>query len=301
MFFKNIRIYQLTDKLKLNAVTLNAAMADHKFTPCLSQDALKIGFTAALHPSFGELTYEVEPGLFAVALRRQEKMLPAAVINEELQPKITAAELEKGRPLSRKEKQALKEELILSLLPRAFCRSLVVNALIDDANGLLFVDTTSASRAEELLALLRKSLGSLPAVPWLDSNLLSQSMQQWLAGQGLPEGMQLGHEAELKAPDEEGARVRFSNHPLTTNEVQSHLEDKLVTQLDLHIPDQLSFRITDDGSIRRLTWHELIAGKNGELGWDDLALRLQADCLLMAGELREVIKAVGESVSQGVK
>ncbi|MCL5459714.1 recombination-associated protein RdgC, partial [Loigolactobacillus coryniformis] len=92
-----------------------------------------------------------------------------------------------------------KEELIQTLLPRAFSRSTVTQAIYDDKNNWFIVNTSSASRAEDLLALLRKALGSLPAVPWIDSNQLSQSMQQWLSNQALPTGFSLGHDAELKA------------------------------------------------------------------------------------------------------
>lgn len=300
MWFKNLRIYQITDTLQLDANRLEQALAEHKFTPCMSQDALKIGFTTPLHPSLKGYFYQVDD-LYVFAVRRQEKVLPAAAIEEEMQPKIAAAEQEKGRPLSRKEKQAMKEETTLALLPRAFSRSVVTQAIYDASNNHLLVNTSSATRAEELLALLRKALGSLPAVPWLDSNLLTQSMQQWLAGQDLPVGMQLGHEAELKAPDDEGAKVKFSNHLLTTDDVQSHLEDKLVTRLQLQVPEQLSFLICEDGSLKKLQFEELLADKNDELGWDDVAVRLEADLLVMNQELQQIIATLRQQVKPLVK
>ncbi|MDZ7868784.1 MAG: recombination-associated protein RdgC [Rheinheimera sp.] len=301
MFFKNIRVYQLTEKLNLNKRAFESALAEHKFAPCMGQDALKLGFAFAVHPSVKELVTELGDGLFMVALKRQEKVLPAAVINEELQPKIDALEAEKGRPLGRKEKQALKEELIQTLLPRAFSRSTLTHALIDDTNGLVFIDTASPSRAEDLLALLRKSIGSLPAVPWIDSNMLSQSLQRWVAGQNLPAGYVLGHAARFKAPDEEGARASFENHLLSAAEVQSHLEDKLATELDLVKPEQLEFRITDCGGIKRLRWEELLINWNDELGWEDLVVRIEADALLMRSELVGMVSAIRTVVCSATK
>ena len=300
MWFKNLRVYQITEPLNLNIEKLDTALAEHKFTPCMGQDALKMGFTFPLHPSIKSYAHQLEH-LFVFALKRQEKVLPAAVINEELQPKIDALEAEKGRPLGRKEKQALKEELIQTLLPRAFSRSTVTQAIYDAKNNWFIVNTSSASRAEDLLALLRKALGSLPAVPWIDSNQLSQSMQQWLSNQALPAGFSLGHDAELKAPDEEGAKVRFSNHVLMTDEVQSHLEDKLVTKLELVQPEQLSLMICEDGSIKKLQFEELLANKNDELGWEDLVLRLDADLLVMANELAQVLQVFKDQVQPLVK
>ncbi len=295
MWFKNLRVYQITEPLNLNIERLEQALAEHKFTPCMGQEAVKMGFTYPLHQSIKSYVHQQQE-LFLFALKRQEKVLPAAVVNEELQPKIDALEQEKGRPLGRKEKQALKEELIQALLPRAFSKSSVTTALYDAKNQWFIVNTSSASKAEDLLALLRKALGSLPALPWIDANQLTQAMQHWLTNEGLPAGYQLGHEAELKAPDEEGAKVKFSNHLLTAAEVQSHLEDKLVTKLELTLPEQVSFQVCDDGSLKKLKFHELIADKNDELGWDDLILRLDADLLVMANELNAVLQAIKQQV-----
>lgn len=295
MWFKNLRAYILNEPLALQGDALERALAEHKFTPCMGQDAVKMGFTYALHPSVKQYAYQLEH-LTLVGLKRQEKILPAAVLNEEMQPKIDALEAEKGRPLSRKEKQAIKEEMMQVLLPRAFSRSSVTTAIIDSANGWVLINSSSASRAEDLLALLRKALGTLPALPWIDSNQLGQALQHWLSNQGLPEGFVLGSEAELKAPDEEGAKVKFTNHLLTAPEVQSHLEDKLVTKLALTLPEQLDVQIAEDGGLKKLQFHELIADKNDDLGWDDLVLRLDADLLVMAKELNQLLHTIRRQV-----
>lgn len=293
MWFKNARIYQVTEQL---FELYGAALDEELFKPCTGQESVKIGFTYPIHESVKKLIHEGQDGLFVVAVKRQEKILPAAVINEYLQPKIAELELDKGRPLSRKEKQAIKEELIQTLLPRAMARSSVVRAVYDSKTGYLIVDTASANRAEEVLALLRKALGSLPAMPWTDNNKLNIYMQSWLSCLNLPGGFTLGHSVELKAPDEEGAKAKFSNHLLTHDDVQSHLEDKLVTKIELIKPENITFTIADDGSFRRIQWHELLANGNDELGWDDLLLRTDADFLLMAQQFRNLIAAIGEKV-----
>ncbi len=297
MWFKNLRIYQITEPLDLAPEALGRALAEHKFSPCTGQDAVKMGFTYPLHHSIKEYHHQ-QQHLHLFAVKRQEKVLPAAVINEELQPKIDALEIEKGRPLGRKEKQALKEELIQTLLPRAFSRSTVTTALYDEKNQWFIVNTSSASRAEEVLSLVRKALGSLPALPWIDNNQLNMAMQQWLTNQNLPAGFSLGHEAELKAPDEEGAKVKFSNHLLTADEVQSHLEDKLVTKLEFALEGQVSFMVCDDGSLKKLRFHEMLANQNDELGWDDMVLRLDADLLVMANEVAILLQSLRQAVGQ---
>ena len=296
MWFKNARVYRLSAPLTTDLAVWEQALAEFKFSPLTAQEMVRSGFSFPLHQSIKHYCHQLDHLVF-FAVKRQEKILPAAVINEEMQPRLDALEQEKGRPLSRKEKQALKEELQQSLLPRAFSRSSLTQGYYDAQNQWLVINTSSASKAEDVLALLRKALGSLPALPWLDNHKLSASLQLWLQNKALPQGFELGSEAELKAPDEEGAKVKFSNHLLTADEVQSHLQDKLVTSISLEQTDALSLQITDDAAIKRLKFHELLTAQNDELGWEDLSARLDADLLLMTSALNQALLNISAQLS----
>lgn len=295
MWFKNIRVYKLSAPLSTDAAVWEQALTEFKFTPLTAQEAVRSGFSFPLHASIKQYCHACQHLLF-FALKRQEKILPAAVINEEMQPKLEAMEQEKGRPLSRKEKQSLKEELQLSLLPRAFSRSTLTQGYYDPQNQWLVINSGSASKAEDVLALLRKALGSLPALPWLDNHKLNTHLQLWLQNQALPQGFALGSDAELKAPDDEGAKVKFSNHLLSADEVQSHLQDKLVTSISLEQADALSLAVTDDGAIKRIKFHDVLTGQNDELGWEDLTARLDADLMLMASALNQALLSISQQV-----
>lgn len=296
MWFKNIRVYRLSAPLTTELATLEQALAEFKFSPCTGQEAIRSGFSYPLHSSIKQYCHQQQNRWF-FAVKRQEKVLPAAVINEELQPRIDAAEQEQGRSLSRKEKQALKEELIQTLLPRAFSRSQLTQGYYDAEHQWLVINTSSASKAEDILALLRKALGSLPALPWLDSHKLNTQLQLWLQHEQLPEGFQPGSEVELKAPDEEGAKVKFSNHLLSAEEVQTHLQDKLVTRISLQQHEGLTLTITDDGGVKQLKYPDIITAQNDELGWEDIATRLDADLLLMADSVNAVLRAISQQVN----
>lgn len=299
MNIKNARIYRLSAPLPVTTETLEQALSEFKITPLCAQEAIKTGFCQPLHASIKPLVTELLNGVLVVAVKTTQKILPAAVIAEEMQPQLEAMEQEKGRPLSRKEKQALKEELQLSLLPRAFSRSTVTRAYIDMAGNQIIVDTASASKAEDVLALLRKAIGTLPALPWLDSHKLSSQLQLWLQNQSLPVELTLGHNAQLKAPDQEGAKAQFANHLLSADEVQSHLQDKLVTKLQLSKTEVCDFTITDDGAITGIKWHDMLTGQNDEMGYEDLQARIEADMYLLTTELRRVLAAVQGVVGHG--
>ncbi len=295
MWFKNARVYRLSAALTTDPAVWEQALAEFRFSPLTAQELVRSGFSFPLHPSLKQYCHPLDNLLF-FAVKRQEKILPAAVINEEMQPKLDALEQEKGRPLSRKEKQALKEELQQALLPRAFSRSSLTQGYYDVQNQWLVINTSSAGKAEDVLALLRKALGSLPALPWLDNHKLNTSLQLWLQNKALPQGFTLGSDAELKAPDEEGAKVKFSNHLLSADEVQSHLQDKLVTSISLEHTDNIALQINDDGAVKRLKFHDLLTGQNDELGWEDLAARLDADLLLMATALNQALLCISQQL-----
>lgn len=182
------------------------------------------------------------------------------------------------------------------MLPRAFSRSTLTQGYYDPQNQWLVINSGSASKAEDVLALLRKALGSLPALPWLDNHKLNTHLQLWLQNQALPQGFALGSDAELKAPDDEGAKVKFSNHLLSADEVQSHLQDKLVTSISLEQADALSLAVTDDGAIKRIKFHDVLTGQNDELGWEDLTARLDADLMLMASALNQALLSISQQV-----
>lgn len=291
MWFKNIRVYRLSAPLPMDQAFIEKALSEYKFSPCTGQEAVRTGFSFPLHPSIKQYCHSQSHRWF-FAVKRQEKVLPAAVVNEELTPRLEQAEQEAGRSLSRKEKQALKDDLIQSLLPRAFSRSTLTHGYYDSERQWLVINSGSAGKAEDVLGLLRKALGSLPALPWLDNHKLNQHLQFWLQHQQLPSNFQPGTEVELKAPDDEGAKVRFSNHLLSAEEVQTHLQDKLVTRISLQQPDGVRLTITDDAGIKQIQFPEVLLEKNDELGWEDLATRLDADLLIMSECLNQALTAI---------
>ena len=146
MWFKNVRVYKLSAPLSTDTAAWEQALVEFKFTPLTAQEAVRSGFSFPLHASIKQYCHACQHLMF-FAVKRQEKILPAAVINEEMQPKLEALEQEKGRPLSRKEKQSLKEELQQSLLPRAFSRSSLTQGYYDPQNQWIVINSGSASKA----------------------------------------------------------------------------------------------------------------------------------------------------------
>ncbi|MFM5478400.1 recombination-associated protein RdgC [Aeromonas veronii] len=292
MWFKNLQVYRFTRPFELTAEQLETQLESLTFTPCGSQDMSRFGWTHPLGKFGSTLTHSAN-GQILICARKEEKMLPSTVVKEQLAEKVEAIEFEQGRPLKKKEKEALKEELLHTLLPRAFSRTANTYAWINQADGLLMVDAPSTKKADDVLALLRKSIGSLPVVPVALKNPPEITMTEWLQEGNLPAAFTLEDESELRSATEHGGIARFKQQDLMTDEVKNHLaNDKLVTKLALCWGESISFVLGDDLSIKRLKFSEDLREQNDDITSEDPVARMDADFALVTGELSQFIPAL---------
>lgn len=284
-WFKNVMIYRLTKSLDWTSQKLQTALEQEIFHPCGQSDMSKFGWTNPLRGS--ELLHFSVGKQILLLARKEEKILPSHVVKRELDERVNLLEEKENRKLKKTEKQALKDDVIAMLLPRAFSKTQQTAIWIDSETNLIYVDAASSKRAEDTLALLRKSLGSLPVVPLAFANEPTTVMTDWIAQDNLPEYLTALEEAELKALDD--AVIRCKNHPLDSEEILSHLQKgKLVTKLALNWDEHLSFVLNDDGSLKRLKFADQIREKNDDILKEDYAQRFDADFVLMTGELAKL-------------
>ncbi|AIA50117.1 recombination-associated protein RdgC [Serratia sp. OLHL2] len=296
LWFKNLMVYRLSREVALNADEMEKQLSAFAFTPCGSQDMAKTGWVSPMGSHSDALTHAVN-GQIVICARKEEKILPSPVIKQELQAKIERLEAEQHRKLKKTEKDALKDEVLHSLLPRAFSRFNQTFMWIDTVNDLIMVDAASAKRAEDTLALLRKSLGSLPVVPLTMESPIELTLTEWVRSGEMPAGFAIQDEAELKAILEEGGVIRCKKQNLISDEIAVHIEaGKLVTKLAVDWQERIQLMLSDDGSLKRLKFADTLREQNDDIDRDDFAQRFDADFILMTSELAALIKNTIEAL-----
>ena len=287
MWFKNLRAYRLPERLGLDAEGLAQRLASRPFVPCRPAQPQSSGWVAALDDSAEALVHAAGPW-WLLRLRREEKLLPASVIRDEVANRVSQIQAAEGRRVHRKERQQLSEEVTQDLLPRAFTRARGIDALLSERDGWLWVNQASAAQAEDFLAMLRDGIGSLPAELPVTRKSPAATLSEWLLHDRLPTGFTLGTEADLVEPGEEGGVVRARNMLLDCDEIRAHIESgKQVQRLALSWEDRVDFVLGADLVVRRLKFADALTGANEDINDDPLARR-DADFLLMAETLGEL-------------
>ena len=163
MWFRNARPYRLPGRLGIDASELSQRLSRRPFQPCRPSQPVSSGWVAALSDDASDFVHK-SGDYWLIRLQREERLLPASVIRSEVNSRIQEIQTGQGRRVQRKERLDIVDEVTQDLMPRAFTKSQHLEALINDREGWVWVNTASAVRAEELLSLLREGLGNLPVV-----------------------------------------------------------------------------------------------------------------------------------------
>jgi len=188
MWFKNLKIYPFSKDFSISEDQLESLLTEHSFQPCSSTQAASSGWVSPLGSLSDNnstlLTHTIGKNTM-FCLRQEERILPASVVNDALNEQLDIIQTESGRRPVGKYKQSIKDEVILTLLPKAFTRSKRTYAYIDQQAQMIIVDASSSNKAEELIELLRETIGSLPVVPLKTKTLPTLLMTSWLKGENM--------------------------------------------------------------------------------------------------------------------
>lgn len=286
MWFKQITFYPIaSDKLPASDELANK-LAQCEFAPVTGLDWFSEGF-APPHGFSPELMFPAD-FTWSVALKKAEKVLPAAVVRDVLEDKVAQIQEAEARMMGRKEKQELKEQITDDLLPRAFVKTSRTQAVCDTRHGFLLVNG-AGSKAENLLTRLREALGGLEARLPQTQQSPSNLMTNWLLRGGCDAGFELDDSCELKGQGDIVPVVKIAKQDLTADEVVQHIKNgKTVTQLGLVWREQIAFVLTEDFTLKRIQYLDVLQEEAEQQG-DDAASLAFASQILMAQSVSTMI------------
>lgn len=293
MWFRNLQLYRLPAGWDVDVAALDARLSAHALAGCGAMDMQSVGW---LPPRDDERFVYVSNRQALLAFGVEQKLLPAAVVNQMAKDRAAQIGEQEGRPVGRRELRELKERVTDELLPRAFVRRRTTFAWIDSVHGWLAVDAAAKTKAEEVMGQLIKSVDELPA-RLLKTNLSpGAAMTAWLETGEAPAGFTLDRDLELRAPGDERATVRYVRHHLEGDEIRAHIaEGKQATRLAMTWNDRIAFVLTEELQIKRLAFLDILKEESeGQAETDEE--RFEIDFALMSGELAKLLEALVEAL-----
>jgi len=314
MLFRSMIAYRLTQALEIDQAAFEEALASKLARKCESQELATYGFispyaTKEVVRSDGSpalSTWSESSKAVLIACRHEQKIIPGAVIREEVDQRVKAQEAEQQRKIYKKERDSIKDQVTLEFLPRAFTRSSVTMAYIDLDQQLVIVDSASHKKAEDMLSTLREVLGSLPLRPLTVKISPSATLTDWVRTSTTPPGFFTLDTCTLTDVSDDGGSVICKTQDLTTDEVKALIDTgKVVTKIDLAFEDKMSFSIAENLTISKVRFEDLLVDNVSNDAGDDRNAQLEASLILMVETnrlmLSKLIDALGgEDVPQGI-
>lgn len=273
---------------------LEQQLAVMAFQPCTAQSMATSGWV----PVLGEMLAFAQGNHFLLQWQREEKILPSTVVKEEVAKRVEKIEAEQQRRLKKTERDSLKDETLHTLLPRAFTRKKQAYLWIDLEQNRIVVGVSSAKQAEDILALLRKSIGSLPTIPFALESPIELTVSEWIKEEMMPPKFTGGDSVKVVSLIEAGSAATFAKSDIFSEQVQTSLADgKLVTSMGLEWNERITFKLSDTLALTGIHYSDMLVQQNDDIDREDEAARFDADFLLFRGEFsglfNELVDALG--------
>ena len=264
MFIKNLNVYLL--EKTISADSLTKALSEKPASEPIAMELSTYGF-AQPHKQSSDLV--IEAGDYMLICAEESKRdLPASVAKAKVDKHVEEIESSQCRKVYKKERDQIKDEIIIDMLPNAFIKTSRVYAIIDSKNGMIFVGHSSKAKCEEMLNAIRSVLGSLPVRP-LELNLEQCDVMTKILRYG-SHVFECGTKATLK--DIDGIEtVKFTNHDLGSEEVIDHIDaGKVVTEIELLSKQDMRFVLNEKLTLKQIKYPEREDDESDFIG--DLAI-----------------------------
>lgn len=301
MWFKQAKILQLAKNFTITASELNDKLSPLSFTPCLPSLPSSVGFL----PPVGDLESEDSlvrdvGGNLMLCMQFEEKILPATVVNQHVADKVKAIEKNEDRRVRQKEKLSIKDDVTVTLMPRAFTKFSKVYAYFDTHNNWLVINTTSAAKYEKLIALIQKAFGETLDIKALIIDDIGPKMTRNLMHDDFPTAFEVMKKAVFQDPNQESRIIRCQHQDLFADSMMSLIKDGCrVKQLALTWHDQVSFAITDESTFLSVSYEDELLESAKDLDSETKEQVFDASMMIMTKSLSHMISDLTSFLKTG--
>lgn len=286
LWLRAITCLNLIDFPNTSAEDLAEKLEAQRFSPCSSIERERHGFVPAFEQE--SLVRKVKD-VFWMQIMSEVKPVPGSVVKRLLREKIAEVEKEELRKVPKKEQKELKEIIIDELVANAVPVQSTLTIMLDPTAKLMVISSTSNKKVELTMTLMLRCLDKLNMSRMHFAKTIQGQMSELLLDED-SSIFKTDSSLVLKGPGSPAASVRFTQHSLAGPEVITHLNAGLrPVALELSWMDRLSFVLTDNFEIKKLTFLELVTSEFESAQPEDPEELIDAMLMIQTGELREMV------------
>ena len=288
MLFKQIQLYQLNDSFNCSSKNIEQSLDRLLFSPCLPSLPFSTGWVPVIDEEDAPLTRTISNCTIFCA-QFEEKILPASVIRRALAEKIKQIEEAQNRKVHQKEKYSLKDEIMMTLLPRAFSKFTKVYAYIDTKHRWLVLGIANEQKTEQFLTLFKKTMSD--EIASLNLKKLSTQFTNWIKEKNCPDDFNVEKECLLQDPNQSNRIIRCQQQNLFSSSIQGLIKEGCeIKQLALSWKEQIHFVLHDDFSIHGIRLQDELLAQSKGMEAETKQQQFDADFIIMEATLSAVIK-----------
>ena len=283
--FRNVRFFRLQSDWPNSEEAVSKILEGAAFEPCGPLTERSNGWVP-VYPEAGNSLARRLNGADLIKLRSQSRVLPPAVINEELEARIEDYRNRMKEDPSPREKRRIKAETRDELLPKAMLKSDRIWGYVDLKEKIIGIDALQPAAAERFQRRLRSPFGDLDLRPLEFKQPISELLTGIFLG-GAPQQFAVGRECRMQDAGDAASVVRWSNFDLSDKTIRNHVADGMhLTHLGIEYDNTMSCVLDENGVISKLRF---IGMDDDTDDHNDPLARMDAELVLVTGTLRLLI------------
>jgi recombination associated protein RdgC len=296
MWFKQVQLFQLTPSKRYSLMDICEKLGKLEYEECLPFMPYGAGWVSPIDEEGAPLVQSLNSYMM-ICLQIEEKILPLIVIRQELVKKIKLIESLENKKVGQKEKYALKDEIVATLLPRAFSKLTKIYAYIDIKNNWLLLGTVNARKTEQFISAFKKTFGD--NINYFQIKKLSAIMTSWLKNQDYSSSFSIEKSCVLQDVNYQGRVIRCQQQNLFASSIQALIKDGCeIKQLALNWQDHIDFVLLDDLSLQSIRFKDEIIEQVKEMEAGTKQQQFNAEFLIMTETLDGLLKDLLNSFAE---